>query len=436
MAGRRTRVANVRPGTVGTVLAAVAGMTLAVLAGPSSAGAAPGGRWAPAEEPAVIPRPVAMEVAGGRPYEITADTRILARGGSGAVAVAEYLADLLRPSTGYDLPVATQSRGGAAARAIRLELSDDAGIPAEGYTLDASHGGVKIVAGTPAGLFYGVQTLRQLLPAEIESAGVADREWTVPGVHIVDYPRFEWRGAMLDVSRHFFTVDEVKRYIDLLAMYKINVFHMHLSDDQGWRVMIDEWPRLAEYGGSTEVGGGPGGYYTKAQFRDIVDYAADRYMMLVPEIDSPGHTNAALASYAELNCDGVAPPLYTGIAVGFSSLCIDKEITYEFMDDVIGEISALAPGPVFHIGGDEAHATSDEDYRYFVDRVQDIVQSHGKRMMGWAEIAQADLEPGAIAQNWATQSGSHPGTNLARMAVAKGADIVMSPASKAYLDMK
>jgi hexosaminidase len=234
---------------------------------------------------------------------------------------------------------------------------------------------------------------------------------------------------MLDVARHFFSVAEVERYIDLLAMYKVNVLHLHLADDQGWRIQIDSWPRLATYGGSTEVGGGPGGYYTKAQYAELVQYAQDRHIMVVPEIDMPGHTNAALASYAELNCDGVAPPLYTGTSVGFSSLCIDKDITYHFVDDVVRELAAMTPGPYIHLGGDEAHSTPHDDYVQFVDRVQGIVASHGKRMLGWEEISGANVPSSAVAQFWDTPAE-------ARAAASKGMQVVMSPAQKAYLDMK
>ena len=295
---------------------------------------------------------------------------------------------------------------------------------------------MRIEAGTSEGLFRAVQTLRQLLPAKVESASVQPGPWSVRSVRILDGPRFAWRGAHLDVSRHFFTVEEVKRYIDLISQYKVNVLHLHLSDDQGWRIVIDSWPRLATYGGSTEVGGGPGGYYTKADYRELVRYAADRYLMVVPEIDTPGHTNAALASYAELNCDGQAPPLYTGTDVGFSSLCVDKEITYEFLDDVIRELAELTPGRYIHMGGDEAHETQQDDYVRFIERVNRIVRDHGKLMMGWEEIAQAQLLPGTLAQHWSPATGSEEGTELARQAVAQGVKLVMSPANHAYLDMK
>jgi hexosaminidase len=234
---------------------------------------------------------------------------------------------------------------------------------------------------------------------------------------------------MLDPARHFLTVDEVKRYLDLLALYKINTLHLHLADDQGWRIEIDSWPRLATYGGSSEVGGGPGGYYTEQEYAEIVSYAAERYITVVPEIDMPGHTNAALASYAELNCDGNAPPLYTGTQVGFSSLCIDKEITYEFVDDVVRELAAMTPGPYIHIGGDEAHVTPHDDYVRFINRVEDIVASHGKRMIGWEEVAGADVSPDSIAQHWWTGAE-------AVQAAEKGMGVVMSPATKVYIDMK
>src|SRR6185295_5797180 len=199
----------------------------------------------------------------------------------------------------------------------------------------------------------------------------------IPGGHVTDRPRFAYRGAMLDVARHFFSVAQVERYIDQLAMYKINTFHLHLADDQGWRIMIHSWPRLATYGGSTAVDGDPGGYYTQEQYRDIVEYARQRFITVIPEIDMPGHVNAALASYAELNCDGIAPPLYTGTDVGFSSLCVSKPITYRFIDDVIRELAALPPGRYLHIGGDEAQATSHADYVTFMNRAQQIVADHG-----------------------------------------------------------
>jgi hexosaminidase len=254
----------------------------------------------------------------------------------------------------------------------------------------------------------------------------------VPAGRVTDAPRFAYRGAMLDVARHFFTVAQVERYIDELAMYKINTLHLHLADDQGWRIMIDSWPRLATYGGSTAVDGDPGGYYTKAQFRALVAYAAARYITVVPEIDMPGHVNAAQASYGELTCDGVAPPLYTGTDVGFSSLCVGKEVTYRFLDDVIGELAALTPGPYLHIGGDEAQATSEADYITFMNRVQGIVAAHGKRVLAWHQVVAADTLPSTVAQYWDT-TNDNPAVAAA---AARGTGVVLSPANLAYLDMK
>jgi hexosaminidase len=384
----------------------------------------------------VIPKPGSVNQRGHGAFALTADTRIVVGGRAPeAAAVAGGLADLLRRSTGYRLPVASHApRGHHPTISVSLTRSDRLGR--EGYRLKVSRHGVRLEAPTGAGLFHGVQTLRQLLPAKVESATPQPGPWSLSSVRIADQPRFRWRGAHLDVARHFFSVDEVKRYIDLISQYKVNVLHLHLSDDQGWRIVIDSWPRLATFGGSTEVGGGPGGHYTKQDYRELVRYAAARYVTVVPEIDTPGHTNAALASYAELNCDGQAPPLYTGIDVGFSSLCVDKEITYRFLEDVIRELAALTPGPYLHMGGDEAHSTDEADYVRFIERLQQIVHAHGKRMMGWEEIVQAPVRPGTLAQHWGTATGSEEGTELARQAVQQGVKLVMSPANHAYLDMK
>jgi hexosaminidase len=254
----------------------------------------------------------------------------------------------------------------------------------------------------------------------------------VPAGRIVDTPRFAHRGAMLDVARHFFSVAEVKRYIDLIAQYKINRLHLHLADDQGWRIEIPGWPRLTSYGGSTEVGGGPGGYYTRRQYAQIVEYAARRFITIIPEIDMPGHTNAALASYAELNCDGIAPPLYTGTEVGFSSLCVGKEITYTFLDDVLRELARITPGEYLHIGGDEAHATTDPDYLTFMGRVLPLVAKYGKKVSGWHEFVKATPPVSAIPQFW----GVWDDDPSMVAAAARGNKILLSPANKVYLDMK
>jgi hexosaminidase len=400
----------------------VAGAGMAILVGPQAADAAP----QVASMRNVVPAPVSVKPASGVTFTLSHDTRIFAP--APAAGVGAYLADILRRSTGYPLPVA-----GGSGRGISLLLTGaDPAVGDRGYQLDVTSSAVVIRGRTPAGLFAGVQTLRQLFPASIESATVRKGPWTVPGGKIVDYPRFAYRGAMLDVARHFFPVRTVERYIDELAQYKVNYFHLHLSDDQGWRIMIDSWPRLATYGGSTEVGGGAGGYFTKADYSAIVAYAKARFITVVPEIDMPGHVNAALASYAELNCDGKAPPLYTGTDVGFSSLCTSKEITYRFVDDVVGELAALTPGPYLHVGGDEANATQPADYAAFMNRIQQIVAGHGKSVLAWHQVVDATPLPSTVAQYW----GTTPSAPDVAAAAKNGTRVLMSPANKAYLDMK
>jgi hexosaminidase len=345
-----------------------------------------------------------------------------------ALAIGHYLAERLQPATGFALPVSAAT-GALPAGQIHLTTAGaDPALGDEGYDLTIAPDSLRLGAPGPAGLFHGVQTIRQLLHPSIERPTTQAGPWELPAGTIRDYPRFGWRGSMLDVARHFFSVADVKRYLDLLAYYKLNRLHLHLSDDQGWRIWINSWPNLATHGGSSAVGGGAGGYYTQDDYAQIVEYAQQRYIMIVPEIDMPGHTNAALASYPELNCDQVAPPLYTGIKVGFSSLCAEKAITFTFVDDVIRELAALTPGPYLHIGGDEASATSRADYLQFIERAQQIVQAHGKRMIGWEEIAQINLSPSSVVQYW------HKPT--VGQAVREGTKVIVSPAARAYLDMK
>jgi hexosaminidase len=301
-------------------------------------------------------------------------------------------------------------------------LGPDEELGPEGYRLEVRGGRARIDADGDAGRFYAEQTLRAL-----------SRDGTSPDVTIADRPRFAWRGAMLDVARHFFGVDDVCRLIDHLAAYKLNVLHLHLSDDQGWRLAIDRWPQLAERGGCTAVGGDPGGFYTQDDYRAIVRHAQQRNVSVVPEIDCPGHVQAALASYPELAGGRAAEP-YSGIEVGFSSLDAHADLTYRFLGDVFAELAALTPGEFLHIGGDEAHSTSEEDYLAFMTRVQPLVAAQGKRLVGWEEIASAPLRTGSVVQYWNTMS--ERGHDLARAAVAQGARLIMSPADRVYLDMK
>ncbi|WP_433048704.1 beta-N-acetylhexosaminidase [Dactylosporangium sp. CS-033363] len=343
---------------------------------------------------------------------------------SDSPGVGALLASALRAATGLALPIV---EGGSEA-AIALRLGGDFGgdFGDEGYELVVGAEGVVVRARTEAGLFYGVQTLLQLLPA-------ANGPWTVPGGRIVDAPRFGYRGAMLDVSRHFFGVEVVERFIEAISRYKMNVLHLHLSDDQGWRIAIEKWPELATVGGASQVGGGAGGCFSQAEYTRIVEFAAARFVTVVPEIDMPGHTNAALHAYPELNADGVAPAAYTGVDVGFSTLAVGKDVTYDFVRDVLTEVAALTPGPYLHIGGDEAQSTTTEDYLAFLDRVQPIVGELGKTVVGWHQIGPARTVPGRVAQYWG--HGPAPDEDVLA-AVAQGDRMLLSPADRVYLDMK
>jgi hexosaminidase len=367
----------------------------------------------------IVPAPVQAEASEGVTFAIPADATIVTSPDDpGAAQVGAYLADMIggsAPQPGTE-PVA----GGIAL------LIDEAVTPAEAYELDIAANGVTVRASTAAGLFWGVQTLRQLIP------GATRAPVTVTGGRITDAPRFAYRGVMLDVARHFFEVSEVQRLIDLAVMYKVNHLHLHLTDDQGWRIAVDSWPRLTEYGGGTEVGDGPGGYYTKDDYRAIVEYAAARFVTVVPEIDLPGHTNAALASYPELTCDGVAPPRYTGIEVGFSALCPTSEATPRFLADVLGELAAMTPGPYLHIGGDEVQKLSPAEYAQVVNHAQAVVAAQGKTVIGWHDIGGAALPETAIVQFW----GTNAFTEDAIVAAQAGNRFIMSPADRAYLDQK
>ncbi len=400
--------------------------------------------WTVATQPAgaavasmadVVPVPVSVAPATSTTYTLPLDAGIFTHAGSAAAReVGTYLAGILRPSTGFALPVSDASSTTPTSGISLLLSGADPSVGSQGYQLDVTASTVVIRAQTDTGLFAGVQTLRQLLPPEVESAVVRPGPWVVPGGRIIDHPRFAYRGTMLDVARHFHPVSTIKRHLDRIALYKINYLHLHLSDDQGWRIVIDSWPRLATIGGSTQVGGGAGGFYTKAEYQEIVAYAAQRHITIVPEIDMPGHTNAALASYAELNCSGVAPPLYTGTDVGFSTLCTSKEVVYTFVSNVLSELAALTPGPYLHVGGDEANVLTGAQYATFINRVQPMVPALGKAVMGWHQIGASAVNHSAnrVVQYW----GLTTSDSLVSNAVSQGARVVMSPANKAYLDMK
>jgi len=329
---------------------------------------------------------------------------------------------------------------------IVLRIDPDA-APVEGYRLRiGAH--AEIAGGDDAGLFYGVQTLLQLLREE-------EGGWGVLRAEIEDAPRFGYRGVMLDVARHFFGVDEVISFIDRTSALKLNRLHLHLSDDQGWRIHIDSWPLLTERASATAANGDPGGFYTKDDYRRIVEHAASRHMIVVPEIDLPGHTHAIGVAYPELveapvmndslvsESARLGQPLpvagetYLGWGVGHSSVRIREERTYEFVRDVVRELAEMTPGPYIHVGGDESLGTTQEDFDHFVERATAIVTEAGKTPVAWHEVgAAAGIAEGTIGQYWGmtVPAGSH--AEEAAHFVERGGALIMSAANATYLDMK
>ncbi len=381
-------------------------------------------------EVAIIPKPFSV-VSGKGSFALTDKSKICAVSHNIEVnKIGSLLRNKLRPATGFMLPlIETADQKGTGNIYLVLSQSSISALGDEGYQLTITPDRIEVLANKSAGLFNGIQTLRQLFSDKIEALTHQSDSWIIPAGVIRDFPEYAYRGFMLDVARHFFSVADVKHYIDLASMYKMNVFHIHLSDDQGWRIEIKKWPELTATGSKSQVGGGKAGFYTQEQFRDIVQYAASRNITVIPEIDLPGHTTAMLASYAQLNCDNKARDLYTGTEVGFSTVCTSKESTYSFIEDVLKEISAMTPGAYLHIGGDESHVTKIEDYIPFVNRMQVIVAKLGKHVIGWDEIALSDLKPNSFVQYWGKAEN-------AVLGVQKGAKVIMSPAMYAYLDMK
>lgn len=359
----------------------------------------------------VIPAPVSR-VDGGGAFTLTSTATV-----GGESAVASYVGDVLGLSTS-DAPT--------------IEFALGASPAPGGCTLEITSTGIRAEADTAAGLFHAAQTLRQLLPPS-QASGITSAE--LPITRIGDYPRFAYRGAMLDVARHFFGVDDVKKYIDDIALLKLNHLHLHLTDDQGWRIQIDSWPELTKAGATTEVGGRGGGFYTKEQYREIVRYAASRFITIVPEIDLPGHTNAASVAYPELS--DIPVEQYEGIEVGFSSLAIRSDTTYRFVDDVIRELAELTPGPYLHLGGDESLSTTDDDFRYFIQRATAIAATYGKTLIGWHEMGRSTALPaGTIGQYWSFTTPQEGAAVHTLSFVEQGGTIIMSPADVTYLDIK
>lgn len=416
----------------------------------------------------LIPQPVQVQARQGT-FTLTKSTTIHYNQADGK-AVADMLTEQLNASTGFGLVAKSGSSG-----KIQLTLSatPNTQLGNEGYTLVASPKQVVITANKPAGLFYGMQTLTQLLPKEIESKTAVAQTWTVPAVEITDYPRFGWRGIMFDVSRNFFTKEEVKRYISQLAKLKYNTFHWHLTDDNGWRIEIKSLPKLTQVGAWRVARAGHfgdraepkpgeptpvGGFYTQDDIREIIAYAQARNITIVPEIDVPGHSMAALAAYPELSCTKAQVSVNPGTAFSDwygngtfkmkveNTLNPSDENVYVFLDKVFTEVAALFPNPYIHVGGDECYKgywVQDEGCQalmkklnirhvedlqgYFMNRVEQILTAKGKKLLGWDEILEGGISPGATVMSW---RGIKGGIEAAQA----GHNVVMTPTTYAYLD--
>ena len=396
--------------------------------------------------PEIIPRPVSLQVKAGA-FTVRPATRLVA--GAGAENAAAKLADALAPAMGFRL-----SRESAAERdAITLSLDAklEADLGREGYMLRVSADGIAMRAAAPAGLFYGVQTLRQLLPPEaFSSQAVEGVAWRVPCMSIADYPRFGWRGLLIDPARHFIPVKDVKHYIDAMALHKFNRLQMHLTDNIGWRVEIKKYPDLTRLASSRDRSGGPGGFYSQEDVRALVRYAAERHVTIVPEIEMPYHAGGAINAYPQL---GINPARVEGLSPDerwgkLGGLVAPRAGTVAFMQDVLSEIIELFPSRFIHIGGDEANlrlwendpelqaqmkrlACKDahELHSWFIKQMDAFLAKRGRRMVGWDEILQGGLAPGATVMSWRGIAGG--------IAAAKaGHDVVMAPTSHTYFDYR
>jgi hexosaminidase len=417
----------------------------------------------------IIPQPVEIQQSGGS-YQFT-NTSSVGFDNQKSRKTAEMFAQKVNIPTGFSIK-ALQKKD--AAIQFNLNKVPVAQLGTEGYTLVSTQNGIVITANEPAGLFYGMQTLLQLMPKEIESKYSVKMNWTIPAVKITDYPRFGWRGIMLDVSRNFFSKEEVKLYIDQIARLKYNTFHWHLTDDNGWRIEIKSLPKLTEigawrvprsgqFGNRAEPKPGEaatvGGFYTQAEIKEIILYAQEQNVTIVPEIEVPGHSMAAIASYPELCCTK-DPDIKVNPGSSFSEwykdgtfkMLIDNtlnpsdEKVYEFLDKVFTEIAALFPNPYIHVGGDECYkgywskdagcqalmkkmnmTLPEELQAYFMKRVEVILKAKGKKMIGWDEILEGGIAPEATVMSWRGIKGGIQATQL-------GHYVVMTPTTFAYLD--
>lgn len=401
--------------------------------------------------PALVPRPAHMELRPGQ-FELKPSTRIAVT--RETRVLGDRLAADLRPSTHFAFDVST--RGGKDAIALRLDPKLGSLGP-EGYVFDSRPDGIEIKAFASAGLFYGIQTLRQLLPAQnYRRSNYADVKWSVPCLHIEDKPRFGWRGGMMDVSRHFMPKEAVLKFIDMLALHKMNSFHFHLTDDQGWRIEIKKYPKLTEVGAwhkPSELTNDPttvpnvpdGGYYTQEDLREIVAYARDRFINVVPEIEMPGHASAAIASYPTLGANGKPIPVPPVNGPTPDVLSVDDS-TIAFFQDVLTEVMEIFPSKFIHVGGDEVDKgpwkrsasaqarmkalglkNEEELQSWFIRQMDTFLTKKGRRLIGWDEILEGGLAEGATVMSWRGIQGG--------IAAAKARhDVVMAPTTYTYLD--
>lgn len=421
------------------------------------------------EDVAVIPQP-ASQVLGEGYYIIDKDTELILIGDESEVnPVGKYFNETLKKTSGFELKSVASGKSVNPDNSLILELTDK-NADEESYELTSDKSGVKITSNNPAGLFYGIQTLRQLMPTQLTTTkSQPDIHVVIPAVSIKDEPRFGWRGFMLDVSRHFYGKEEVKRVLDFMSEMKLNRFHWHLADDQGWRLQIKNYPKLTSVGAwrvdynthdenVSNWWGRPvqkpdekatyGGFYTQGDIREIVAYAKERFIEVIPEIDMPGHSQAAIAAYPEISCTGGPFYVATGGVFKDNTYCPGKEETFKFVEDVLKEVMDLFPFEYIHIGGDECSklswkvdpycqkrmkdeglADEHELQSYFIRRVEGMINARGKNMIGWDEILEGGLAPNATVMSWRGEKG---GIASARA----GHDVIMTPAKYCYLDLK
>jgi len=401
----------------------------------------------------LIPLPAEIKRGTGS-FTLKSDTKIVLKTDSAAVKKAcDFFLELVNPSTGLNIGYASSST-----LPIVVELDSKISHP-EGYQLKVTPKDISIIAQTPTGVFYAFQTLRQLLPPVIESRTVVNRTWQIPAVEINDAPRFPYRGLMLDVARHFFPVGTIRRYIDLMALHKFNYLHLHLTDDQGWRIEIPGYPKLQSISAwrkETMIGhlndeprlydGIPhGGYYTQTELKELVQYAADRHITIVPEIEMPGHVTALLAAYPELACSGSSFEVARDWGI-FSNLLCPREDTFIFLERILNEVMNIFPGKYIHIGGDECPKeqwqksefcknlkiqnglqTDEQLQTWFMRRIAQYIQSRGRQAIGWDEIIEGGDIGDAVIMSWRGEDG---GIAAAR----KGNKVIMTPHRYCYFD--